>query len=127
MQAVRVDKWLWAARFFKTRTLATDAVASGKVKVGEDRIKPSRDVKIGDRLLVDNGATRWEIDVTGLADKRGSAVVAQGLYRETAESIAAREEATQNRKLYQEPALAIRQGRPTKRDRRMLDMTTGSE
>lgn len=120
MEGVRIDKWLWAARFFKTRSLATDAVDSGKVKLNDDRVKPARGVKAGDTLSIDNGATEWEVVVTGLADKRGSATIAQGLYRETEASIAKRQAAAEDRRFFREPSSAIK-GRPTKRDRRLID------
>jgi ribosome-associated heat shock protein Hsp15 len=119
-ESVRIDKWLWAARFFKTRSLATDAVDGGKVRINDERIKPARGVKIGDRLDIDNGATEWEVMVRALADKRGSASVAQTLYAETEKSIADRQEKAEQRKFFREPGEAIK-GRPTKRDRRQLD------
>jgi ribosome-associated heat shock protein Hsp15 len=119
MDNVRIDKWLWAARFFKTRSLATDAVDNGKVRLGGDRIKPARAVKAGDLLAIDNGAETWEVTVEGISDKRGSAPVARLLYAETAESIARRENEAEARKLYREPGSMIK-GRPTKRDRRAL-------
>jgi ribosome-associated heat shock protein Hsp15 len=118
--SVRIDKWLWAARFFKTRSLATDAVDSGKVRLNGDRVKPARSVKVGDTLDIDNGSTEWEVEVRDLADKRGSASVAQGLYTETEQSIANRQKKTEQRKFFREPSEAIK-GRPTKRDRRLLD------
>lgn len=118
--SVRIDKWLWAARFFKTRSLATDAVDSGKVRLNGDRVKPARSVKVGDTLDIDNGSTEWEVEVRDLADKRGSASVAQGLYAETEQSIAARQKKAEQRKFFREPSEAIK-GRPTKRDRRLLD------
>ncbi len=118
--SVRIDKWLWAARFFKTRSLATDAVDGGKVRLNGDRIKPARGVKVGDRLDIDNGSTEWEVVVENLADKRGSAAIAQTLYSETELSIAERQKKAEQRKLFQEPSEAIK-GRPTKRDRRLLD------
>jgi ribosome-associated heat shock protein Hsp15 len=118
--SVRIDKWLWAARFFKTRSMATDAVDSGKVRLNGDRIKPARGVKAGDTLDIDNGATEWEVVVQALSDKRGSASVAQTLYSETERSIAERQTKAEQRKLFREPSEAIK-GRPTKRDRRQLD------
>lgn len=118
--SVRIDKWLWAARFFKTRSLATDAVDGGKVRLNGDRIKPARGVKAGDRLEIDNGASEWEVVVAALADKRGSASVAQTLYAETEQSIAERQKKAEQRKLFREPSETIK-GRPTKRDRRLLD------
>ncbi|AMP03007.1 RNA-binding S4 domain-containing protein [Collimonas pratensis] len=117
---VRIDKWLWAARFFKTRTLASDAVDNGKVKLGDERVKPARNLKIGEILAIDNGASVWEVEVLLLADVRGSAAIAQTLYRETAQSIAKRSIVAEDRKFFKEPTMAIK-GRPTKRDRRLLD------
>src|SRR5512135_1136 len=88
---VRVDKWLWAARFFKTRSLATEAVLGGHVHVGGERVKPAKEVRVGDRLEIRRGEERVAVVVTGVADRRGSASVAATLYEETAESVAARE------------------------------------
>jgi ribosome-associated heat shock protein Hsp15 len=119
MENVRIDKWLWAARFFKTRSLATDAVDNGKVRLDGERIKPARPVKIDDKLLIDNGADVWEILVLGISDKRGSAPVARLLYTETENSVSRRENELEARKLYREPGTTIK-GRPTKRDRRAL-------
>lgn len=118
--SVRIDKWLWAARFFKTRSLASDAVDGGKVRLNGERVKPARNVKPGDTLDIDNGSTEWEVMVHALADKRGSAVVAQTLYTETEKSIAERQSKAEQRKLFREPSDSIK-GRPTKRDRRLLD------
>ncbi|HEY0844067.1 MAG TPA: RNA-binding S4 domain-containing protein [Noviherbaspirillum sp.] len=118
--SVRIDKWLWAARFFKTRSLATDAVDGGKVRLNGERVKPARSVKPGDSLDIDNGSTEWEVVVQALADKRGSAAVAQTLYTETEKSIAERQRKAEQRKLFREPSESIK-GRPTKRDRRLLD------
>ena len=120
MDNVRIDKWLWAARFFKTRSLATDAVDNGKVRLDGERIKPARAVRIGDVLVVDNGAETWEVTVLGISDKRGAAPVARLLYQETEASVAKRENEAQARKLYREPGSMIK-GRPTKRDRRAID------
>ncbi|MRW93791.1 RNA-binding S4 domain-containing protein [Duganella sp. FT80W] len=117
---VRLDKWLWAARFFKTRSLATDAIALGRVIVNGDRAKPARNVKLGDVLEIDNGADQWEVDVMGLSDVRGPATVARNLYEETDVSVARRAAVAENRRLYREPGTTIK-GRPTKRDRRELD------
>src|SRR5450830_1036789 len=111
MDSIRIDKWLWAARFFKTRSLATDAVERGKVKLNG---------KVGATLQIDNGATEWEVVVCGIADKRGSAVVAQTLYGETAASTEKRRLSSEDHHFFREPAAAIK-GRPTKRDRRLLD------
>lgn len=120
MESVRIDKWLWAARFFKTRSLATDAVDAGRVRINGDRIKPARGVKVGDTLLVDNGTTEWEVVVQALSDVRGPASVAQTLYQETELSVAKRQTEAERRRLFREPGATIK-GRPTKRDRRKLD------
>lgn len=119
---VRLDKWLWAARFFKTRSLATDAIDRGKVRLNGAHVKPAHSAKIGDKLDIDNGATEWTVEVRGLSDKRGSAPVAQALYAETAESISKRNDAAEQRKLFREPGAALK-GRPTKRDRRLRDQS----
>lgn len=116
---VRLDKWLWAARFYKTRGLAQTAVEKGQVLVGDEKVKVARNLKLGERLSLSIGDTEREVDVTGLSDVRRAAPIAQLLYRETAESIARREVQAQRRKLYKEPAREI-VGRPTKRDRRDL-------
>ena len=117
---VRIDKWLWAGRFFKTRSLASDAVSGGRVKLNGAAAKPAREVKPGDRLEIHNGDTRWEVIIQALSEKRGPAPEARLLYEETAESIAAREAEQQRRKFTVEPAADLH-GRPTKRDRRRLD------
>jgi ribosome-associated heat shock protein Hsp15 len=116
---MRIDKWLWAARFFKTRSLAAQAVDSGKVYLNGERCKPAREIRVGDALRVRAGEAEWEAAVRGLSDKRGPASVAQTLYEETAESRARREEQAALRKLTREPARDIK-GRPTKRNRRQL-------
>lgn len=120
MNGVRVDKWLWAARFFKTRSLASDAVGGGKVKLNGTPTKPAREVKIGDRLDIFNGDSRWQVAVLALSEKRGPASEARQLYEETPDSVAAREAAQMRRKFNVEPAADIH-GRPTKRDRRRLE------
>ena len=119
MDNVRIDKWLWAARFFKTRSLATDAVDTGKVKLAGERIKPARAVKLDDKLSIDNGAETWEVLVLGISDVRGGAPIARTLYEETEESVNKRENDAEARKLYREPGTTIK-GRPTKRDRRAI-------
>lgn len=116
---MRIDKWLWAARFFKTRSLAAQAVDSGKVQWNGERCKPAREIRVDDALRVRAGETDWEIRVRALSDKRGPASVAQTLYEETAEGRMRREQQAALRKLSREPARAIK-GRPTKRDRRRL-------
>ena len=120
MDRVRIDKWLWAARFFKTRGAATDAVAGGHVHVGGERVKPARDIKVGDRLEIRRGQTRFTVTVTGLAERRGPASAAAELYEEDEESIAARQKQRDERRLAK-PIGADLTARPTKRDRRRLD------
>jgi len=121
---VRVDKWLWAARFFKTRSLASDAVSGGKIKLNGSAPKPAREVKVGDRLDICHGEMRWEVIVQGLSEKRGPAPEARLLYEETADSLAARLAAQLRRQFEHEPAAEIH-GRPTKRDRRQMDRFSG--
>lgn len=122
-EQVRIDKWLWAARFFKTRSLATDAVDRGKVKVGDERVKPSRTVRFGDVMQIDNGSTEWEVQVRGLSGVRGSAEKAQQLYTETEQSVQRRQQEAERRRYFREPGMDLK-GRPTKRDRRLLDRTS---
>jgi ribosome-associated heat shock protein Hsp15 len=117
---VRIDKWLWAARFFKTRSLATEAVNRGQVQIKEQDIKPSREVRIGEVLIVWQARVARTIVVTGLSEQRGSAPQAQLLYRETQESQQQRKLLAERNRLAPEPAQAIAHGRPTKRDRRDL-------
>ena len=117
---MRLDKWLWAARFFKTRTLATDAITGGKVQLNGSRVKASREVKLADRLEISNSEVHWEVAVRALSDKRGPAPEARLLYEESPASIAARESQRENRKLVVDPAADLH-GRPTKRDRRQIN------
>jgi ribosome-associated heat shock protein Hsp15 len=121
---VRIDKWLWAARFFKTRSLAAEAVDRGRVRIGGEPVKPARVVKIDDKIMIDNGSDRWEVVVLGLSGTRGSAPVARALYRETEESIVRRDNDQEARRLFPEPGSSIK-GRPTKRDRRALSRAGG--
>jgi ribosome-associated heat shock protein Hsp15 len=116
---MRLDKWLWAARFYKTRSLATQAIESGQVRLNSERCKPAKEARIGDEILVRHGGLEWQVIVMGLSDKRGPASVAQNLYEETDSSRSKREEALSLRRLTSEPAHDIK-GRPTKRDRRLL-------
>ena len=118
-ESVRIDKWLWAARFFKTRSMATDAVDSGKIRLNGDRVKPARGVKPGDLVAVDNGSTAWEVVVRELSDVRRAANFAQALYEETAESVEKRARAAEDRRYFREPGADMK-GRPTKRDRRLI-------
>jgi ribosome-associated heat shock protein Hsp15 len=126
MEKVRVDKWLWAARFCKTRSAATEAVAGGRVHVNGVAAKPSRELAVGDRLELTLGQQRWTMVVTGLADRRGPASVAQTLYEETPESVEARERRRAELRLAR-PLGADLEGRPTKRDRRLLDALRRAE
>ncbi len=123
-ERVRLDKWLWAARFFKHRSLATEAVDGGKIQLNGIRVKPAKDVKIGDRVDIQIADSRYTVIVRGIAEKRGSATIAQGLYEETPESIAAREAGHEERRLAATPGADLH-GRPTKRDRRQIGRFTG--
>lgn len=117
----RLDKWLWAARFFKTRALAMEAIDRGRILVGGQAAKPSREVHVSDEIEIrDPGGLSRTVSVLGLSDVRGPAPVAQRLYAETEASRAAREAALNLRRMGVEPALAHTAGRPTKRDRREL-------
>ena len=116
----RLDKWLWAARFYKTRALSTEAIERGRVQVNGQPAKPSREVRCGDTIVLRAGFDDRTVEVLALSDVRGSATVAALLYRETPESVARRAAAAEQRRLAPEPALAQTQGRPTKRDRRQL-------
>ncbi len=117
---MRIDKWLWAARFFKTRSLAQQAIAAGCVKANEERIKPAFDVKVGDLLSVRVGDYEWKITVRALSDKRGPSAQAKLLYAESDASRAERERRTDMRRWSAEPAVTLK-GRPTKKDRRELE------
>ena len=116
---VRIDKWLWAARFFKTRALAQAAVVAGKVRLDGERIKPAKDVRVGDALAIRIGEFAWSVTVKALADRRGPADAARKLYAETPESIALRLAQIAERKASGSPA-GERKGRPTKRERRQI-------
>ena len=121
MDRLRIDKWLWAARFFKTRSLAADEIGKGRVRVNGDVAKASREVKAGDAVALRQGTLTRSVLVRGLSGQRGPAPVAQLLYEETADSLAAQAAARDHRHVSREPALSIEQGRPTKRERRQLD------
>lgn len=118
-QRVRIDKWLWAARFYKTRTLAAQAVEAGQARLGDERVKPAHAVRVGDTVTVRRDGLAWTVAVTGVSDRRGSATIAATLYQETPESLSTRIDELSRRKaaLAGQPVLA---GRPTKRDRRKL-------
>jgi ribosome-associated heat shock protein Hsp15 len=120
MEQVRIGKWLWAARFFKTRSLATEAVLGGHIQVNGARVKPAKDVRAGDTIEVRIGTVQWSLVVTGVSDKRGPASVARALYEETAESAAGREAQRVARRLSR-PLGADLGERPTKQARRRLD------
>jgi ribosome-associated heat shock protein Hsp15 len=122
---VRVDKWLWAARLVKTRALAAEAVKGGRVHLNGNAVKPSRDVRPGDRLELTLGPRRVVVDVCGTSERRGPAAAAALLYEETEESRAAREREAAERRLVQ-PDGPDRGPRPTKRDRRRMEKTLGS-
>lgn len=120
MDSIRIDKWLWAARFYKTRSLATEEVGKGRVQIAQQDVKPSREVRVGDTVVLWQASVKRTVVVKGISGTRGSAPVAQTLYEETAQSVQDRAQAAEQRRLHAEPALAIAHGRPTKRDRRDL-------
>jgi ribosome-associated heat shock protein Hsp15 len=124
MDSVRIDKWLWAARFFKTRSLAADACEIGRIESNGQRAKASREVHVGDRLRVTNEAGVFHIEVLVADAVRGPAAVAQGFYKETEESRAARQKAAEDRKAMLE-AGGVAEGRPTKQNRRKLKELRG--
>jgi ribosome-associated heat shock protein Hsp15 len=120
LQGMRLDKWLWCARFYKTRSLATDEIDKGRVTVNGQAAKPARELRCGDTVALRQGVVAQTVRVRALSNARGPAPVAQQLYEETLDSIAAREKAAEQRRLAPEPADARHDGRPTKRDRRDL-------
>lgn len=121
LDKIRIDKWLWAARFYKTRSLATDQVNKGRVHLNGHDAKPSREVKVGDLVALRGRDLSKSVTVLGLSGVRGSAPTAQTLYVETPESIQTRLAATEQRRIAPEPANTITHGRPSKRDRRALE------
>jgi ribosome-associated heat shock protein Hsp15 len=125
MDGTRIDKWLWAARFFKTRELASKACEMGRIVSNGQRAKPAREVRIGDTLQIKNAAAEYEIEVLALSHQRGSAAIAQALYRETPESVELRRKASEERRLLAPIAAAPPSGRPTKRDRRLIHSFSG--
>ena len=122
---MRLDKWLWAARFFKTRSLAQQAVAGGRVKLNGERIKPAHAVKPGDSLVIRIDEIEWDIAVRGLAEQRGPAEKARKLFEESAAGLAGRQSLMDLRRWGTEPASRLK-GRPTKRDRRLLEKLRGT-
>ena len=120
-ETMRLDKWLWCARFYKTRSLATEEISKGRVTVNGQQAKPARDLRCGDTVALRQGPVARTVLVRALSGARGPAPVAQLLYEETAESIAARELAAEQRRLAPEPAATLQDGRPTKRNRRNIE------
>ena len=121
VESCRIDKFLWAARFYKTRGLAAEEIGKGRIKLNGQVCKASRDVKAGDTLEMLREGLMTAVKVLAVSEQRGPAPQAQALYEETAESIAARQKAQDVRRFTHEPAASIEQGRPTKRDRRTLE------
>jgi len=118
---VRIDKWLWAARFFKTRSLAAEAVSAGKVEVNEERVKPAKLIQLGDSLSIRLGPYLHVVHVRGISERRGPATVAATLYEETAESLATRAKLSEQLRMAPAAFVYEEKGRPTKRDRREID------
>ena len=116
---MRIDKWLWCARFYKTRSLATQAVDGGKVRLNQERVKPAHDIAPGDQLSIQIGEFTWQIEVLGLSLQRSAAPIAQALYREDALSLARRQQQIIEHKAAMNPDAPLK-GRPTKRDRRQI-------
>ena len=119
MEKLRIDKWLWAARFYKTRSLATEEIDKGRVCVNDLEVKPAKEVKVGDSVTLRQGPATRTLTVRSISDKRGGAPQAQLMYEETEASLKLRSELAEQRQL--EPASSHEHGRPTKRDRRSLD------
>ena len=122
MEKLRIDKWLWAARFYKTRSLATEEIDKGRVRINDTEVKPAKEVKVGDTVVLRQGPVTRTLVVRGISDKRGGAPVAQLLYAELEASIKLREQLAEQHRL--EPATSQEHGRPTKRDRRSIDKVT---
>ncbi len=122
---LRLDKWLWAARFYKTRSLAVDEIGKGRVLVNDQPAKPAREVGPGDTITLRKETPAMQVRVVAVSSVRGPAPVARTLYEETPDSAAARARAAEMRRLAPEPAQTITDGRPTKRDRRLIDMVRG--
>jgi len=122
---VRLDKWLWAARFYKTRALAHEAIEGGRVRLDGERVKPSREVRVGDVLTLHSNDLEWVVSVLKLSERRGPASEARELYAETEESLFARLQAIEQRRLAVEPGSSLR-GRPSKKDMRLIHRFTES-
>jgi ribosome-associated heat shock protein Hsp15 len=127
MEKLRIDKWLWAARFYKTRSLAVEEIDKGRIHINDREVKPSREVKVGDTVALRQGAVTRTLVVRGISSQRGPAPVAQQLYEETEESLALKAQAADQRHLTTDPASSLEHGRPTKRDRRSLDKAQGKD
>lgn len=127
MDKLRIDKWLWAARFYKTRSLAVEEIDKGRVRINDLEAKPSREVKAGDTVALRQGTVIRTVVVHGISSQRGPAPVAQQLYQETAESLRLKAQAAEQRHLTSDPASSLEHGRPTKRDRRSLDKAQGKD
>jgi ribosome-associated heat shock protein Hsp15 len=121
MEKLRIDKWLWAARFYKTRSLAADEIGKGRVRINDQEAKPAREVKTGDTVTLQQGPVIRTLVVRGISSQRGAAPVAQQLYEETEESLRLKAEAAEQRRLGNDPASSQEHGRPTKRYRRTMD------
>jgi ribosome-associated heat shock protein Hsp15 len=117
---MRIDKWLWAARFFRTRSLACDEINRGHVQINQHEVKPSREIRVGEVITIVQAKIARTVVVKGLGEQRAPAALAQQLYEETPQSLQTRALAVENKRLSPEPALTIAHGRPTKRDRRDL-------
>ena len=127
MDKLRIDKWLWAARFYKTRSLAVEEIDKGRVHINTHEVKPSREVKVGDTVALRQGPVTRTLLVRGISSQRGPAPVAQQLYEETEESLRLKAQAAEQRHFTSDPASSLAHGRPTKRDRRSLDKAQGKE
>ena len=125
MDKLRIDKWLWAARFYKTRSLATDEIDKGRVRINDLEVKPAKEVKVGDTVILRQGPLTRTLVVRGINDKRGGAPAAQLLYQETEASLHLRELQAEQHRL--EPANSQEHGRPTKRDRRSIDKVSNKD
>lgn len=125
MEKIRLDKWLWAARFYKTRSLAADEITKGRVMVNDQLAKPAREVGPGDLVSIRKEFPAMHVRVCAVSSVRGPAPVARTLYEETPESVAERERVAESRRLAPEPAQDLTAGRPTKRDRRLIDLLRG--
>ena len=125
MEKLRIDKWLWAARFYKTRSLAAEEIDKGRVRINGIEAKPAKEIKMGDMVALRQGSVTRTLQVAGISNQRGPAPVAQQLYQETEESLRLKAAAVEQRRVSQDPADHLTHGRPTKRDRRNIDKAWG--